>query len=207
MNREMFFEKITMLFTPAERRRIRNAYALAKVVHRFDADDSTQPQLRDSGERYFEHCRRTALILLEYGTKNANVIIAGFLHDVFEDTYTPPDLVEDAFGEKLTAALLVLSKQIPTFNEATGDISKEQKSDGAYFAGIATAKRWIRLVKLADRLDNLQTIDLDYWNRKRIARYIKETETLILPIAKETSADFTEALGRECMRLQDLLRT
>ncbi len=55
MNRETFFDTIHTLVDPSELIMVSHAYWLAKQVHR--------EQTRDSGERYFEHCRRVALNL------------------------------------------------------------------------------------------------------------------------------------------------
>jgi len=83
---------------------------------------------------------------------------------------------------------------------------KRKKSLDVYFGGIATAPILERRVKLADRLDNLHT--LDEWKQERIAKYLDETRTYVLPIAQFTeSTHWLKELERECERISRLITT
>jgi (p)ppGpp synthase/HD superfamily hydrolase len=50
------------------------------------AKDAFRDGVREGGERYFEHLRAVALILMVYlRVRDANVIAAALLHDIVED--------------------------------------------------------------------------------------------------------------------------
>ena len=104
MNRREFFEKVIKCANqnPEELQKIGWAYWLAKETHR--------NQKRDGGERYFEHCRRTAIILMEHGKTNAQEIMMALLHDCVEDGYVPRDIIEKLFGKEIAEGVGLLSK-------------------------------------------------------------------------------------------------
>lgn len=61
---------------------IQDAYWMAKDGHR--------RQRRDDGERYFEHPRRVAAILIHIGRQDTALIVTALLHDLVEDTLRTP---------------------------------------------------------------------------------------------------------------------
>jgi GTP diphosphokinase / guanosine-3',5'-bis(diphosphate) 3'-diphosphatase len=193
MNRKEFFEKLPYYFSKKDRVRIVRAYWLAKEVHR--------SQKRDGGERYFEHCRRVACFLIDYGPTNADEIITALLHDCVEDGFIPADLLTMLFGQPVADAIDALSKVTLIFNEHTGAIKEKTKKDtDEYWQIIAKSPAWIRRVKLADRMDNIN--DMDVWSKERQWKYIAETKKYILPIARATDFRFTEALQTKCENYQ-----
>lgn len=198
MNRKEFFTKINGFVSAEEHVRISQAYWLAKEIHR--------NQKRDGGERYFEHCRRVALYLIEndpgaYGERraspaSANEIIVALLHDCIEDGFIPKDLLEKLFGSEVAEAVEKLSKVIPVFDEETGAVKEKIKKNlDEYYQKIAESPVWIRRIKFADRLDNLRSMNV--WPEKRKQKYIAETEKYILPIACETDMQFYNELVAE----------
>jgi (p)ppGpp synthase/HD superfamily hydrolase len=77
-DRDSFHRRITC-FTEHEFELIDFAYDLAKEAHR--------GQIRKDGERYFEHARAVALILMdECKIMDVNMIITTLLHDTVEDS-------------------------------------------------------------------------------------------------------------------------
>ena len=199
MNREEFFgEKVLHAgFSEEDIKRVKNAYWLAKRIH--------EKQERDDGERYFEHCRETALILFEYGNPNADEIITALLHDAIEDGFAPPDIIKSLFGEDIENAVLTLSKTIPAFNEMGTLTERTKKPIEEYFCEIASGDVSVKKIKLADRLHNLCNIAIgqnEKWDRKKIQKYLDETRKHILPIAQNTNERFAEEIEKECKRLE-----
>jgi GTP pyrophosphokinase len=177
-----------------ELERIQLAYWLSKNVHRV--------QTRDSGERYFEHPRRVALILMDNGIKNTDVIIDALLHDVLEDTYTPSRVLIELFGGTAYKRLVTLSKQLPAEDRLSGQIIDwVKKTTEDYYRDLTLAEYGVRLVKCADRLDNLRSCR-NAWPQTRIEKYLKETEAHVIPLAQATDQHFLEMLQAEIVSLR-----
>lgn len=209
MNREEFFLKFAFVLDTKDVKRISHAYWLAKEVHR--------NQKRDGGERYFEHCRRVACLLLEYQSMgfisgptllecvelgiDANEIIVALLHDCIEDGFIPGDFMETLFGKVIAEAVRLLSNIVPYYDDVNGVKEKRRKTEKAYYRGIMNAPLLVRRVKLADRLDNLR--DMKPWSTKRKQKYIAETKKYILPIARITNKRFLNALEQEIRIIDD----
>lgn len=191
MNRQEFFEKLHIAgigCTP----KISYAYWLAKETHR--------KQTRDQGERYFEHCRRVACFLLEYGKTDEEEIILALLHDCVEDGFIPDGLIQEMFGRGIAQALAILSKIDPVYDRTNGSVvEKKKKVLAKYFLEIQKAPPSVRLVKLADRLDNIRSMNV--WPSARQEKYLLETRTYILPIAHKTDWRFANALEEECEKI------
>lgn len=188
MNRKEFFEKVNGFVKVEERKKISQAYGLAKKFHLL--------QKRDGGERYFEHCRRVACLLIDNGRVSSKEIITALLHDSVEDCFIPEDLLEELFGGEVAEAVEKLSKIIPVFDEETGAVKEKIKKPlDEYYRVIAEAPVWNRRIKLADRLDNLRSMDV--WPEKRRQKYFAETEKYILPMALVTDILFYRALLTE----------
>ncbi|KKU50741.1 MAG: hypothetical protein A3H69_00260 [Candidatus Sungbacteria bacterium RIFCSPLOWO2_02_FULL_47_9] len=161
-------------------------------------------QRRDGGERYFEHCRRVTLILLETDSPNAPQIISALLHDCVEDCFIPRDIIRDLFGDGVASAVEVLSKKTPCYDKSNGSIAeKKKKSTDEYFGALRASPEWVRTVKLADRLDNLRTMHV--WSKERKQKYVVETLQYIIPIADETHAALAILLKNECEKNSNLL--
>ncbi|MDB5080517.1 MAG: (p)ppGpp synthetase [Chloroflexi bacterium] len=153
MNRIKFEEILTRYFIPSQIQLIMMAYRFSKYGH--------HGQSREGGGRYFEHPRQAALILLEQGVFDHEIIIAALLHDVMEDSFilTWTDL-EFIFGSRICAIVKVLTKE--------PGLPKEQ-----YIPRLLGALPEAQVVKLADRLHNLTT--LGACNRDKQVKQIKET--------------------------------
>ncbi len=181
MNRAKFFGLLSGLPSSALTQ-IQEAYWLAKNAHRWQKP-------RDNGDRYFEHPRRVAITLIERGVRDKDIITLALLHDVLEDTNTPHTIIANSFPNIIWEWLYILSKYVAVFNPITGQIhDRMKKPSDAYFAAITAAEEPVRLVKLADRRDNL--LDMQGWEPERRARYIAETQQYVLPIAEKTDPWF-----------------
>ncbi len=188
MNRKEFFEKISEVVPKKDLPKIQQAYWLAKNAHR--------GQKRESGERYFEHCRRVAI-----RQQRAKAIIIALLHDCVEDCFIPRDLIKKIFGDYVSNGVNILSKVKPaSFDDRTGQIKKVRISDKEYFQNVAAASTAIRLIKLGDRLDNVSTLNKRL--RYKQQEYIAETEKYILPIAKKTDKELHRLLSEEIAKIK-----
>lgn len=187
MTRDNFFKTIDKKVGLENREQIEWAYALAKEFHR--------EQVRDQGVRYFEHCRDVAIILIKYGPTNPDELIVGLLHDIYEDQFVPRGMISKLFGYQVNEALKVLSHEKP-FYKSHGKIIKKAESKEEYFNSIRESSVLVRRVKLADRLNNLST--LEFCKPEKQVRKIKETREYILPVAQETDVRFFKAIKKKC---------
>lgn len=177
MSRFEFLQALSRDCRLDDLRLIQKAYWLSKNVHR--------PQHRQSGERYFEHPVRVARMLIDLGYRDVNTVSTALLHDVVEDTYTPDHVIVDLFGPEVWDNINLLSKTRPALDPITLELIAEVKVDkDVYFDRIMKANKTVRLVKVADRVDN--TSDLLSFTPERQEKYIKETEQYILPLAEMT---------------------
>ena len=185
MNRLDFFTQLGNFYRVEELRRIQKAYWLSKNVHR--------PQKRDDGERYFEHPRRVARRLIDIGHREVDTIITALLHDVIEDTWTPDHVIVDLFGPNVWENINLLSKTRPVLDPVNMEMISVAKIDKEiYFNQIRRANKAVRLVKIADRVDN--TTDLANFKEERRQKYVTETRDFIIPIAKKTDPNLLEQL-------------
>jgi len=175
MNRREFFEKAKKVVRAEDLSKIKSAYWLSKAAHRL--------QKRDSGERYFEHCRRTAVLFMDYCNtpsdkiRMANGIIIALLHDCVEDCFLPEILLSRLFDEYIASSIEMLSKIKIKQNPRNGEIKKARKSDKKYYNKIRKSEPGTRIVKCLDRLDNLRTMQ-EVWARSRQEAYMAETKKI-----------------------------
>jgi guanosine-3',5'-bis(diphosphate) 3'-pyrophosphohydrolase len=108
-----------------------------------------QGQLRKDGATpYFAHCARVGFtVLREFGCADEDVLCAAVLHDTIEDTTTDYDDLLADFGSEVARIVASLSKdpRLP-----------EEMRERAYFDHLAGCDWKVRLIKLADALDNLR---------------------------------------------------
>ncbi|MFH1671294.1 MAG: HD domain-containing protein [Candidatus Portnoybacteria bacterium] len=132
---------------------------------------------RLNGDRYFEHLRAVALILIVYlRVKDYCLIVVALLHDIVEDI--PGWTIERArieFGNEVANLLEYMTKPAREFP------NKEERNK-AYFERFHNAPREFFLIKLADRLHNLITLWVK--NKKEMIRKIEETKRYYLPFAE-----------------------
>ncbi len=190
MNREIFFGLLKDRLSPRDLKFVQNAYWFAKREH--------HGQVRDSGERVFEHCRRVALILIqERRIFDPEVIATALIHDVNEDTPAPPDATLSLFGPKVYEWSQLLSKTLPVFDAVTGAVVvRGEKDPGKYFWEIQNAPQEVRSVKCSDRVDNLRSFGC--WPPERKQKYIRETREYLFPIAEITDPWFLGEFSKHC---------
>ncbi len=150
-------------------KRIREAYRFSDEAH--------LGQFRSSGEPYISHPIAVAEILTQWKL-DADSLMAALLHDVIEDTAVAKQVLIERFGIPVAELVDGLSKL-----ERVEFASKEQQQAESFRKMLLAMARDVRviLIKLADRLHNMQTLDAVPRDKQR--RIARETIDIYAPIA------------------------
>ncbi len=150
---------------------VSKAYSFALEAH--------QNQKRDEGVPYIIHPVAVAKILTELKLDSAT-ITTGLLHDTIEDTKVTYESVKKEFGEEVANLVDGVTKISALENRASDD----SKAENFRKLILATSKDIrVLLVKLADRLHNMRTIQFVKEKEKKI-RKAKETMEIYAPLAE-----------------------
>jgi len=106
-------------------------------------------QKRKSGEPYYFHPLAVAYIISDYNLKT-DIIAASILHDLAEDTEVTVEMIQGTFGERIAEMVDRLTRDRPDGTKLT----VEQVLNNAYHL----KDKEVLLIKLFDRLHNIQTI-------------------------------------------------
>ncbi|SRR6056297_3606932 len=171
-NRESFFNIIATIYPTLDWR-----YKVIEKAYN-EAKKAFQGKERVSGERYFEHLRAVALIVILYlRIRDYRLIAAALLHDIVEDCedWTIERVVQE-FGEEIAKIVEWMTKPKETFPQSEDYIR-------VYHERFAVAPRKFFLIKMSDRLHNLLTI----WplGPEHIRKKITETKRYYLRYAEE----------------------
>ncbi len=162
-------ERLAQYLTPSELKKIKEAYRFSDEMH--------LGQVRKSGEPYISHPIAVAEICAEWKL-DAQAIMAALLHDVMEDQDVRKDELIERFGAPVASLVDGLSKLDKI--EFQSQIEQQAENFRKMLLAMARDVRVI-LVKLADRLHNMRTLDaMAVDKRRRIAR---ETMEVYVPIA------------------------
>lgn len=167
---EKLLENCQRCKSEEDRQLIRKAYEIAFKAH--------ENMRRKSGEPYLYHPLAVAKIAIEEIGLGATSFICALLHDVVEDSdYTLND-IREIFGDKVARIIDGLTKISNVFDHGTASIQAEN-----FKKMLLTLSDDVRviLLKLADRLHNMRTLDAmpDYKKMKITA----ETLYLYAPLA------------------------
>lgn len=168
--------------------RVLSAWDMASNVHQF--------QERNDGSPYFWHPTRVAKILLsELDIDDADLLSGALLHDVLEDSdILTPEVINYNFGHRVAYIVETLTKEI-----GIKDGPLRQKVDREYIDRLRRSSDDCKIVKLADRLDNLRCIQFNL--KRNPLRYIKETIDYYVPMAAASENLHIAYLLRE-MRIE-----
>ncbi|HET9225411.1 MAG TPA: bifunctional (p)ppGpp synthetase/guanosine-3',5'-bis(diphosphate) 3'-pyrophosphohydrolase [Thermoanaerobaculia bacterium] len=134
-------------------------------------------QLRRSGEPYLIHPLNVAWLLADLNFDQTCVAV-GLLHDVLEDTLTTREVLESEFGAEIAELVDGVTK-IGRHEYVRRDEAQAETFRKMILASAKDIR--VILVKLADRLHNMQTLEpLAPESRRRISR---ETLEIYAPIA------------------------
>lgn len=166
----LFFQKASkQIHDEKALNKFRSAYQFARVKHGL--------QKRASGEPYIFHPIEVAEILLDLEI-DIDSIVAALLHDVVEDTDASLKDIKENFGENITTLVDGVTKLAKIKFRS----SQERMAENFRKMILAMAKDIrVIIIKLADRLHNMRTIDnLSSAKKKRIAN---ETIDIYAPLA------------------------
>ena len=162
--------RIRAYLTPEQVEQVRRAYEFGDAAH--------AGQHRKSGEPYIQHPLAVAMLLADMQMDH-ETLIAAILHDVIEDTPVDRARVAAEFGGEVAGIVDGLSKL--TRLEFESQAENQARNFQRMLMAMADDIRVI-LVKLADRLHNMRTLEaLAPEKRRRIAR---ETLEIYAPIAQ-----------------------
>ncbi|MGH8705361.1 MAG: HD domain-containing protein, partial [Burkholderiales bacterium] len=154
---------------PADVARLAEAYRFSDAAH--------AGQTRQSGEPYISHPLAVAEILAGWHL-DGQALMAALLHDVMEDTSVTKDEISDTFGKPVADLVDGVSKLDKIEFQSAEDAQAEN-----FRKMLLAMARDVRviLIKLADRLHNMRTLDaVSPAKRRRVAR---ETMEIYAPIA------------------------
>jgi GTP pyrophosphokinase len=149
---------------------VKRAYIYSARVH--------EGQVRLSGESYLSHPLEVAGILADMNLDVVS-IAAGILHDVIEDTRATPEEINEMFGPevmRIVSGVTKLSKLPFRSSKA-----RQAESIRKMLLAMADDIRVI-LIKLADRLHNMRTLQFHNIEQKRI-KIAQETMDIYAPIS------------------------
>jgi (p)ppGpp synthase/HD superfamily hydrolase len=176
--------------SPADAERLLDAYRVAAAAH--------GDQLRDEGTPYIEHPVRVAQVLWsELGVRDVELLMAALNHDVLEDCDLDADFMQGKFGARVTELVQHVTKPpVPA--------DQKQARDDAYLAALRAAPRDARLLKLADRIDNLRGV-VAAGDPAKAARYLRVSRAEFLPLALLTDPTAERLIAEACDAVESYL--
>jgi guanosine-3',5'-bis(diphosphate) 3'-pyrophosphohydrolase len=163
-------DKVAEYSPEADLTLIERAYIYSARVH--------EGQVRLSGEPYLSHPLEVSGILANMNLDEISVT-SGLLHDVLEDTAATPEEIEKIFGPEvlhIVSGVTKLSKLRLSSSEA-----RQAESIRKMLLAMADDIRVI-LIKLADRLHNMRTLQYHRSEKKKI-NIARETMDIYAPIS------------------------
>ena len=173
MIEEIFNEldQLTHYLKSEDKKKVHNALKLSEFAH--------SNQLRKSGDPFIIHPLEVAKILTSIKL-DGDSIVAGLLHDTLEDTNLSIDQINSKFGKQISELVQGLTK-ISKFSLKINN----QKFGENYKKLILATTKDIRviLVKLADRLHNMRTLNYIKDENKK-TNIAMETLEVFAPLAQ-----------------------
>jgi GTP diphosphokinase / guanosine-3',5'-bis(diphosphate) 3'-diphosphatase len=166
---ETIIEKLRKNHPDADEELLRRAYLFSARQHR--------GQTRQSGEPYLVHPLEVANILADLNL-DPICVATGLLHDIVEDTETSAEEIEEYFGPEIAHLVDGLTK-ISKLDHASTEERQALNMRKMLLAMVDDVR--VVLVKLADRLHNMRT--LEYLPGEKRRRIAQETLDVYGPIA------------------------
>ncbi|MEO0525652.1 MAG: HD domain-containing protein [Bacteroidota bacterium] len=147
---------------------------LYQKAMKFAGEKHSAQKVPGTNSNYLLHISNVAMeVLVSYSSDQSFdidfAIQTAILHDTMEDTNTTYKEIETEFGEKIAQAVQALTK-----NENLG--SKEEKMMDSLHR-INKLQKEVGLVKIADRITNLQTPP-QYWSKGKVINYCEEAKLI-----------------------------
>ena len=163
---------------------ITKAFSFTLEAHRHD--------IRASGEPYYTHPYEVALIVAKEIPLDDTTIVSTLLHDVVEDTEFNLEVLASEFGREVADIVDGVTKISGIFRGQ--EITRAENYRKLLLSMVRDVR--VILVKFADRLHNMRT--LDYVNPNKQRRIAQETIEIYAPFAHRFG------LGRIKWELEDL---
>jgi RelA/SpoT family (p)ppGpp synthetase len=163
---------------------ITKAFSFTLEAHKND--------IRASGEPYYTHPYEVALIIAKEIPLDDTTIVSTLLHDVVEDTELNLEVLASEFGKEVADIVDGVTKISGIFKGQ--EITKAENYRKLLLSMVRDVR--VILVKFADRLHNMRT--LDYVNPDKQRRIAQETIEIYAPFAHRFG------LGRIKWELEDL---
>lgn len=160
--------KMEFSLTDEDRVNLRQAYELALDAHKY--------QRRKSGEPYILHPIEVARICFEEIGLGPTAVISAILHDVVEDTPVTQEDINEKFGKKIGKIVDGLTKLDGMYNVESPQAENFKKVLSTLVEDVR-----VSLIKMADRLHNLRTIDSMPIHKK--LKIAAETSYIYTPLA------------------------
>ena len=170
LNSEELINKVKTYNKFLNPEKLNKAYRYAVKAH--------ENQKRASGDPYSNHPIAVASILSDLELDSAT-IVTGLLHDTIEDTHATYENIKKEFGQEIADLVEGVTK-ISVFENQANSSSKAENFRKLILATSKDIR--VLLVKLADRLHNMRTIDAISKIEKK-ERIAKETMEIYGPLA------------------------
>lgn len=161
--------KIVREYNPDAVEKVKKAYDYAKELHK--------GQYRQSGEEYISHPLNVCYILAEMHA-DCDTLCAGLLHDTIEDTKITKEDIEADFNKDVANLVDGVTK-ISKLNFSTKEA--ENSANTRKIITSITDDVRIVIIKLADRLHNMRT--LDFKSKYKQKENSLETMEIFVPLA------------------------
>jgi len=163
------FHELSSYLTREDVSELQSAYLFSQSAH--------SGQFRQSGEPYISHPLAVASILGKLRL-DSQTLAAALLHDVMEDTHVSKAEIGDRFGKSVAELVDGVSKLDKIEFQSHADAQAEN-----FRKMLLAMARDVRviLIKLADRLHNMRTLEAMRLEKKR--RIARETMEIYAPIA------------------------
>lgn len=161
--------KAKPVLKPGDTKEIKKAFKMSMEAH--------EGMRRKSGEPYIYHPLEVAQICVEEIGLGTTSIVSALLHDVVEDTEISLSEIQNDFGEKVSSIIDGLTKIAGVFEQG----SSEQAENFRKMLLTLSDDVRVILIKLADRLHNMRT--LDSMPRNKQLKIANETIYIYAPLA------------------------
>lgn len=153
------------------------------LVYKLSKDEMRRLSPVPTTEQYWTHMYSVYKNMIIHNIVDDNYLIAGVLHDIFEDTkYTQEECILD-YGIHVANLVRFVTKK----NEEENIFLSISKIEDPYY------KKGAVLIKLFDRLDNIfGATFLD--DPKKLKNYLNESNEFLLPLLKECSEEYARLL-------------
>ncbi|MBD3318898.1 HD domain-containing protein [Candidatus Woesearchaeota archaeon] len=148
-------------------------------------------QKRDDGSSYLEqHIYPVASTVITFCDQTDEaltplLICGALLHDTLEDDNNlSAEHLHTLFGEQLTTLIIEVTKPCLNTYPGTTTWDKRMARDKEYLTNMKKKSREARIIKLADRLNNLRCLGTSRIAGKQ-QRYVRDTKRYYVPLAEE----------------------